>query len=109
MPSEPLLDLLRQDFDSLAARLERDRFPDRVLFKLSAKSRARQGVVFFAGGLGAAFAVSQFTGVVDALSVHLADTSISANPVMVDISQVAATILLAGALAATALVLRQEV
>lgn len=109
MPSDNIQDLLKDDFDGLAAQFEKDRFATRVLFRLSAKSRARQGVIFFAGGLGAAFAATQFSGVVDAISVHLAETSFIANPVMGDISQIAATLLLAGALAATALVLRQEV
>lgn len=109
MPSDNLSDLLKDDFDGLAAELEKDKFAARVLFKLSAKSRARQGVVFFAGGLGAAFAATQFSGVVETMSLHFSETSMGAAPVMGDISQIAATLLLAGALAATALVLRNEV
>ncbi len=113
MPSDQaqadnLSDLLKNDFDGLTARYEQDRFAERVLFKLTAKSRARQGVVFFAGGLGAAFAASQFTGVVDMISVYVAETSPNANVLVGDVSQFVATLLLAGALAATAMVLRQE-
>ena len=65
-------------------------------------------MVFFAGGLGAAFAATQFSGVVKTMSVHFAETPMGAVPAMGDISQIAATLLLAGALAATALVLRNE-
>lgn len=108
MQSDDLQDLLKNDFDALADGFEKDRFAERVLFKLTAKSRARQGIVFFAGGLGAAFAATQFSGVVETMSLQFAETSLNANPAIGGISQVAATLLLAGALAATALVLRNE-
>jgi len=108
MPSDSVEDLLKNDFDGLAEGLEKDRFAEQVLFKLTAKSRMRQGIVFFAGGLGAAFAASQFSGVVDAFSLQLAETSLNASPAFGELSHIAATLLLAGALAATVLVLRHE-
>lgn len=108
MPSDDLQELLSKDFDALASKLEKDRFSERTLFKLNSRSRARQGVVFFAGGLGAAFAASQFSGVVGALSVYMTETSLGENAANSDVIQIAATLLLAGALAATALVVRQE-
>ena len=107
MPSDAIENILKDDFDTLADRLERDRFAARLLFKLGAKRRARLGVVAFSGGLGAAFAASQFTSVVSALAPALND----AAPEMAATGlspQILAAFMLAGALAATALVLRQD-
>ncbi|PQA85942.1 hypothetical protein CW354_16265 [Marinicaulis flavus] len=100
-------DMLKTDFDALAGRLERDRFAERLLFKLGAKRRARLGIVAFASGLGAAVAASQFTSMVAALAPALAETPPEMDAAGVSPHLLAAFIL-AGALAATALVLRQD-
>lgn len=107
MPSDAIEDLLKADSDALTDRFERDRFTARILFKLGAKRRARLGVVGFAGGIGAAFAASQFMSVVSALAPALGE----AAPDMAATGfspQLLAVMMLAGALAATALVLRQD-
>ncbi|WP_428409730.1 hypothetical protein [Hyphococcus sp.] len=107
MSSDEIEDLLKTDFDALAARLERDRFAERILFKLGAKRRARLGIVAFAGGLGAAFAASQFMSVATAIAPALSETA----PEMAAAGlspHLLAVFMLAGALAATALVLRQD-
>ncbi|WP_375203916.1 hypothetical protein [Hyphococcus sp.] len=107
MSSDPVEDILKSDFDALADRLTRDRFAERILFKLGARQRARLGVVAFAGGIGAAFAASQFTGFVSALAPALGN----AAPEMASAGlspHLLAALMLAGALTATALVLRQD-
>lgn len=107
MPSDPIETMLKADFDALADRLERDRFTERLLFKLGAKRRARLGLVAFAGGLGAAFAASQFTSVVAALAPAFSETP--PEMALTGFSpHLLAAFILAGALAATALVLRQD-
>lgn len=107
MPSDAIEDMLKADFDVLTDRFERDRFAARLLFKLGAKRRARLGIVAFAGGVGAAFAASQFTSVVSTLAPALGDAApdIAATGLS---PQILAAFMLAGALAATALVLRQD-
>lgn len=107
MSSDPIETALKADLEALADRFERDRFAERMLFKLGAQRRARLGVVAFAGGLGAAFAASQFTGVVSALARTLG----AATPeiAMSGLSpQFLAAFMIAGALLATTLVLRQD-
>jgi hypothetical protein len=107
MSGEPIEALLEADFNALADRLEKDRFAEHVLFRLGARRRARIGVVAFAGGLGAAFAASQFTDVVSLVAPALAQSApdLAAAGLM---SQLLTTLLFAGALTATALVLRRE-
>ena len=111
MPSESIEDLLKTDFDALAGQFEQDRFAQRLLFKLGAKRRARIGAVAFAGGLGAAFAASQFSSVVSSLAPSL---TLGLNETAPGIAaagvspHVLAAFVLAGALAATTLVLRQD-
>ncbi len=106
MPSDAIEDLLKTDFDALADKLDRDRFADRLLFKLGARQRARLGVVAFAGGLGAAFAASQFVEVVNSIAPSLAASAPELGAGQTP--QFLATLLLAGALAMTALVVRQD-
>jgi hypothetical protein len=107
MPSDSIETLLKSDFDTLTDKFERDRFADRLLFKLGARQRARLGIVAFAGGLGAAFAASQFTGVVNSIAPSLLQSApeLAATG---QTPQLLATFMLAGALAMTALVLRQD-
>ncbi len=107
MPADSIEALLKSDHDALAERYERDRFADRLLFRLGARHRARLGVVCFAGGLGAAFAASQFMSVVHSIAPSLAQSTpdIAATG---QIPQAFAVVLLAGALAMTALVVRQD-
>ena len=107
MPADSIEELLKSDHDALAERFERDRFADRLLFRLGARHRARLGVVCFAGGLGAAFAASQFMGVVEMIAPSLAQSA-PEIAIAAQASQVLAAVLLAGALAMTALVVRQE-
>ncbi|GJL92012.1 hypothetical protein [Hyphococcus sp.] len=107
MPSDSIEELLKSDFDALAKQLDRDRFAQRLLFKLGARQRARLGIVAFAGGLGAAFAASQFMGVVNSIAPSLVQSA----PELAtsgQTPQMLATFLLAGALAMTALVMRQD-
>jgi len=108
MSSDPIENALKADFEALTDRLERDRFAERMLFKLGAQRRARLGVVAFAGGLGAAFAASQFTGVVSALARTL---GAAATPELTNAGlspYFLAAFMLGGALVATTLVLRQD-
>ena len=107
MPSDSTETLLKSDFDTLADKFERDRFADRLLFKLGARRRARLGIVAFAGGLGAAFAASQFMGVVNSITPSLVQSAPEFAAVG-QTPQLLATFMLAGALAMTALVLRQD-
>lgn len=107
MPSDRIEDLLTSDFDALTQALERDRFAERLLFRLSARRRARFGCIALACGLGAAFAASQFSGVVAALS----NTFGAAAPQMTAAGfspQLLAALMVSGALVATAFVLRQD-
>lgn len=106
MPSDAIEDLLKSDFDDLTAQLENDRFAGRMLFKLGAQRRARLGIIAFAGGIGAAFAASQFSDVVSTITapLNLAAPELAAGLT----SQLFATLTLAGVLVATALVLRQD-
>lgn len=107
MPSDRIDDLLTSDFDALTQSLERDRFAERLLFRLNARRRARLGCVLFACGLGAAFAASQFSSVVAALS----DAFGAAAPQMTAAGfspHLLAALMLSGALVATAFVLRQD-
>jgi hypothetical protein len=108
MPSDTIEDLLKKDFEDLSAKLEKDRFTERILFKLGAKRRARLGVVCFAGGLGAAFAASQFMGVVKSVAPALAMTEPEAIATGIS-PELLATMMLAVLLAGTAFVLRQEI
>ena len=107
MPSDNVEDLLKSDFDALTQALDRDRFAERLLFRLSARRRARLGCVALACGLGAAFAASQFSSVVAALSGAFA----AGTPQMAAAGfspQLLAALMLSGALVATAFVLRQD-
>lgn len=107
MSSDPIENALKADLEALTERLGRDRFAERILFKLGAQRRARLGVVAFAGGLGAAFAASQFTGVVSALARTLGATT--PEFALAGLSpQVLAAFMISGALLATTLVLRQD-
>lgn len=107
MPSDSIENFLKADFDALADELECDRFAQRLLFKLGARQRARLGIVAFAGGLGAAFAASQFVGVVNSIAPSLMQSAPEfAAPGQT--SQLVATLMLASALVVTALVLRQD-
>lgn len=107
MPSDQIEDLLKADFDAAAEKFERDRFAARMLFKLGARRRARLGVVALAGGFGAAFAASQFMEVVTSLAPALGQTApdIAAAGFT---PHLFATLILGGALATTALVLRHD-
>jgi|GEM_PF-1545338 len=107
MPSDDIETLLQHDFNALADRLENDRFEQRLLFRLKAKERARLGVIALAGGIGAAFAAAQFASLGRFVAPYLA----SASPDLLasDMpTQIAGSLLLAAAVIATALVLRQD-
>jgi len=107
MPSDDIERLLKDDFAELSHRLEKDGFERRMLFKLGSRRRARLGIIAFAGGLGAAFAASQFTDIARVLAPYLPETTtVAAAPDMM--TQIASTLLFATAALATALVLRQE-
>lgn len=107
MSAEDIERLLERDFGELAQRFEKDRFAARMLFRLGARRRARLGAVAFAGGLGAAFAASQFTDIVSLAAQSLARSAPDAAAAGMT-SHLLATLLFAGALTATAFVLRQE-
>ena len=109
MLSDDIEKLLKSDFDDLTERLEKDRFAARILFKLSAKRRMRLGVVALASGLGAAFAASQFMGVVRSLAPSFAPSLPEGAVLGMAAPQIIATLMLGSALIATLLVLRQEV
>ena len=108
MQSDDIECLLADDFAALSKELEQDRFVERIEYKLLRKSRARQGAIFFAGGLGAAFAVAQFAGAADTFARIVADTPAASILANGDYSQLAATLLLGAALTATMLVMRME-
>lgn len=108
MPSEAIGDLLKSDFDALTGAIERDRFAERLLFRLTARRRARLGCMAIACGVGAAFAASQFSSVVATLSGAFS----AGAPQMAAAGfspQLLAALMLSGALAATAFVLRQDI
>lgn len=107
MPSDDITELLQQDFDDLSSRLERDGFERRLLFRLGAKRRARLGVIGLAGGLGAAFAASQFANLGGLLAPYLADASPSLMTSEAT-AQIAGSMLLAMGALMTALVLRRD-
>ena len=107
MPSDDIAELLKDDFDDLTSRLERDGFERRLLYRLGARQRARMGVVGLAGGLGAAFAASQFANLGGLLAPYLTD----ATPGLLTgdaTAQIAGAMLLAMGAIMTALVLRKE-
>lgn len=107
MPSDDIERLLKEDFDDLTHRLEKDGFERRMLFRLGSRRRARLGVIAFAGGLGAAFAASQFTDMARVIAPYIPEASATAAaPDMM--TQLVSTLLFATAALATALVLRQE-
>ena len=107
MPSDQIEDLLKADFDALSDKYEKDRFSEHVLFKLGARRRARLGVVTLAGGVGAGFAASQFTGVVQSMASALGQTTPDLAAAGLT-PQLAVAFVLALALASTALVLRHD-
>lgn len=106
MPSDEIATLLKQDNDDLTARLENDAFQRRLMFKLGARQRARLGVVGLAGGLGAAFAASQFSSLGELLATYLGETS----PALTSQAtvQIAGAALLGACAILTALVLRKD-
>ncbi len=108
MPSDNIETLLRADFDDLAGRLENDRFVKRVQFKLTARNRARLGVIGLAGGLGAAFAASQFSDLGRLAAPYLAEALPSYSGGVDAATQLSAAVVLAAAVIVTALVLRQD-
>ena len=108
MQSEELESLLADDFEALSKEFEKDGFVERIEYRLLRKSRARQGAIFFAGGLGAAFAVAQFAGAADSFAQLVSDTPAANSFMSGDYSQLAATLLLGAALTATMLVMRME-
>jgi hypothetical protein len=108
MPSDEIETLLRADFDAVAGRLENDRFVKRLQFKLIARNRARLGVIGLAGGLGAAFAASQFAGLGRLATPYLAEVLPSYAGNIDTATQLSAAVVLAAAVIATALVLRQD-
>ena len=107
MPSDEIENLLRNDFDALADRLEHDRFSARLLFRLKTKERARLGVIAFAGGLGAAFAAAQFTGVAELIAPYFNQLPTTASGDD-GIAQLASLMILAAAVATTTLILRRD-
>ncbi len=108
MPSDDIEMLLRSDFDELADRLESDRFVKRLQFKLTARNRARLGVIGLAGGLGAAFAASQFVGLGHLAAPYMTDAMPAYAGGVDTATQLTAAVILAAAVIATALVLRQD-
>jgi hypothetical protein len=108
MPSDEIETLLRADFDAVAGRLENDRFVKRLQFRLAARNRARLGVIGLAGGLGAAFAASQFAGLGRLATPYLAEVLPSYAVGIDTATQLSAAVVLAAAVIATALVLRQD-
>lgn len=107
MPSDDIETMLRADFEDLSAGFENDRFTEKLLYRLGVRRRARMGVIGLAGAFGAGLAASQFANVVGAIAPSLA-ASAPAGPAFDLSTQLAATLILAGALAATAMVLRQD-
>ncbi|NOX83216.1 MAG: hypothetical protein GXP06_09580 [Alphaproteobacteria bacterium] len=108
MPSDNIEMLLQADFDDLAGRLENDRFEKRLQFRLAARSRARLGVIGLAGGLGAAFAASQFADLGRLAAPYLAKALPSYTVSIDTATQLSAAVVLAAAVITTALVLRQD-
>ncbi len=107
MSTDEIANLLKQDFDALSAKLERDGFERRLLFKLGARDRARLGIVGIAGGLGAALAASQFANLGNLLAPYLSD---GASPLVASSTmiQIVGAMVLGACTLATALVLRRE-
>ncbi len=108
MPSDDIEILLQADFDDLARRLEHDRFEKRLLLRLTARSRARLGVIGLAGGLGAAFSASQFADLGRLAAPYLAEVLPSYTVSVDTATQLSAAVVLAAAVITTALVLRQD-
>ncbi len=107
MPTDDITTLLKQDYDTLSAKLESDGFERKLLFKIGSRDRARMGIVGIAGGLGAALAASQFANVGSLLAPYLAD---SASPLLAnDVTiQIAGAMVLGACTIATAMVLRRD-
>ena len=109
MPSDDITELLREDFDAQCDEFEHDEFLRRTLFKLESKRRARLGLVACAGGVGAAFAAAQFSGVAAVIGGYLLEATPEGSALPVStIAQFAAMGVFAGALALTGMVMRQE-
>lgn len=95
--------MLKDDFDDHARRLENDRFAERLLFKFRAKRQRRHGVIIGVGIVGALIAASQFMNVVQSITPSVAENANSGA------YQIVTILIMASALAASAMVLRQEV
>lgn len=106
MHDDALTAMLSNDFEDLAATLERDRVAKKIIFRVGARQRARQGVIVGASCLGGIVAASQFSDVASAFAASVSDAggaSLYASP------QFIATLVVAAALTATAFVMRREV
>lgn len=104
MQDDDVSKLLKNDFENLSAKFEKDEFARRILYKLHKKQRARLGVIAFTAGIGAAFAASQVPAMIASLTPAVSTETQQAwlNP------QLLATMMLAALLCATAFLLRQE-
>ena len=102
MQDDTITRMLRDDFDAEADRLEKDRFAERVLSGLGARRRRRHGAITAAGGAGALIAASQFKNAVHSLAPSVASEAHG------DVYHVLMMLMIGGAMAASAFVLRQE-
>lgn len=108
MQSDDIAKLIQDDFEETLTRYENDAFADRVLFKLESKRRARLGVIALSGGLGAAFAASQFSEYLQLVTAELSDAA-SQTPASAAPFELVALIILAGAMASVVAIMRQDV
>lgn len=103
MQTDDIERMLKTDFDEHVRQLENDRFAERMLHKFAVMKRRRHGVIIGAGVLGSLIAASQFMTVVQSVTPALSDNANSPA------YQILMVLVLGSALAASALVLRQEV
>lgn len=107
MPSDDIETLLARDFERMVELNEQDAFLRKLTFRLHVKNRARLGVVTFAGGLGAAFAASQFGDIVGLMAPVIPDTASGLLSSGL-LTQVAGAMVVGLAVLTTALVMRNE-
>ena len=107
MRDDELTAMLREDFETCATQYENDAFSHALRRRLDARMRARKGVLAIAGLLGAGIAAAQFSRLLESTSQSAMLGSLTAQGFQVS-SVLTASLIIAAAAVATAIVLQRE-
>lgn len=107
MQPDDLTIALTKDFDALSAHFDADGFMKKMRRQLDQRQRAKTGFIGIAGIVGAALAATQFQNLMDFAFLAPFYESMP-DTVAGNISTLVPSLILAGAVVATTLVIRRE-